>query len=138
MSANTLNPVQEPQVQTPLGVVDEIDPKGMEMTLFPEGKRRLIHVIPPAIKKNNEENGQQNKLTTVAIVEFDENGIPQVQTFHAALLHGQMALKWDTEKVIASVCLVTYGKIMAYTDPNGMKYRYSYCCGRLQSEEVAC
>jgi len=121
MAEQLVNPVEVEEVKaTPPvpSVIGEIKPEGMEMTLLREGKRRYVHVIRNAIRFNAKR--EDNYWATVMVQEEDGKR----HWFHAVLLHGQSALKFETSQnteVSANVYLVTYGKIMGYLDPSGKK-----------------
>lgn len=89
---------------------DTIKP-GMKRTHFPVGKTRRIHVYRPAIM----ENMRKGKNHPTAVVVDGE----QRSYFHAVVFDGKAALKFDSETEDANVYLVTAGKIMGFTDPDG-------------------
>jgi len=114
--------VEEVGTTSPVtSVLGEIKPEGMEMTHLPEGKRRYVHVIRKAIQFNTKR--RENYWATVLVQEEDGTRY----WFHAVLLHGQCALKFEDNnaEVSANVYLVTYGKIMGYYDPSRKKYPHS-------------
>lgn len=84
---------------------------GMKRTHFPIGKERRIHVYRPAIRENMR-NGKKHPTCVVI-----EDG--QRNYFHAVVFDGKAALKFDAETEDASVYLVTCGKVMGFTDPDG-------------------
>jgi hypothetical protein len=84
---------------------------GMKKTLFSEGETRRIHVYRPAISQN-----MRAKTTHPTSVVVDEFGARHY--FHAVVLDGKAALKFDAQSKDANVYLVTCGKIMGFTDPN--------------------
>jgi hypothetical protein len=84
---------------------------GMKKTLFSEGEKRRIHVYRPAISQN-----MRAKTTHPTSVVVDEFGARHY--FHAVVLDGKAALKFDAKSEDANVYLVTCGKIMGFTDPN--------------------